>query len=220
MAPRADAPSCRLCSAVCSPDLKVATAYVTPLGGKGGSELIAALARNKGELRHLLGKEMTAKYVPDLRFRLDETYDQMDDTRRLFADETVQRDIAARDEGDFVVAHVEAAVLGDAGVDRLDGSIEAEFAEFEKVEFKSKTVLYLSDEVDLIDTEKESLKAILEKTSDDLIIAFDKINFLYMAWDISLDNARAQNFTPSRILNSRMVGEISSQLSATAGSTR
>ncbi|WP_417806589.1 30S ribosome-binding factor RbfA [Thioclava sp.] len=84
----------------CSPDLKVATAYVTPLGGQGGSELIAALVRNKGELRHLLGKEMTAKYVPDLRFRLDETYDQMDDTRRLFADETVQRDIAARDEGD------------------------------------------------------------------------------------------------------------------------
>ncbi|KEP68239.1 30S ribosome-binding factor RbfA [Thioclava sp. BHET1] len=87
----------------CSPDLKVATAYVTPLGGKGGPELIAALARNKGELRHLLGKEMTAKYVPDLRFRLDETYDQMDETRRLFSDETVQRDIAApeSDEDDL-----------------------------------------------------------------------------------------------------------------------
>ena len=87
----------------CSPDLKVATAYVTPLGGKGGPELIAALARNKGELRHLLGKEMTAKYVPDLRFRLDETYDQMDETRRLFSDETVQRDIASpeSDEDDL-----------------------------------------------------------------------------------------------------------------------
>ncbi len=82
----------------CSPDLKVATAYVTPLGGEGGKELIAALARNKGELRRLLGKEMTAKYSPDLRFRLDETYDRLDETRRMFSDETVQRDIAARDD--------------------------------------------------------------------------------------------------------------------------
>nr|WP_156102987.1 30S ribosome-binding factor RbfA [Thioclava atlantica] len=84
----------------CSPDLKVATAYVTPLGGEHGEELIAALARNKGELRRLLGKEMTSKYVPDLRFRLDETYDRLDETRRLFSDETVQRDIAAREDDD------------------------------------------------------------------------------------------------------------------------
>ena len=84
----------------CSPDLKVATVYVTPLGGKGGEELIAALARNKGELRHLLGKQSTAKYVPDLRFRLDETYDRLDETRRLFSDEVVQRDIAARSDED------------------------------------------------------------------------------------------------------------------------
>ncbi len=81
-----------------SPDLKVATVHVTPLGGKGCEELITALARNKGELRHLLGKEITLKYVPDLRFRPDETYDRMDETRRLFSDETVQRDVAARED--------------------------------------------------------------------------------------------------------------------------
>jgi len=36
---------------------------------------------------------MTLKYTPDLRFRLDETFDRMDDTRRLFSDEKVKRDL-------------------------------------------------------------------------------------------------------------------------------
>ncbi|MDF1620342.1 30S ribosome-binding factor RbfA [Pseudothioclava nitratireducens] len=77
-----------------SPDLKVATAYVAPLGGQGGEELIKALARNKGELRHLVSKHLTLKFAPELRFRLDETFDRLDETRRMFSDEKVQRDIA------------------------------------------------------------------------------------------------------------------------------
>jgi ribosome-binding factor A len=86
----------------CSPDLTIATAHVMPLGGEDVEGAIAALARNKGEMRHLLGKEMTLKFTPDLRFRADETFAQMDETRRLFADERVQRDLAApdRDEDD------------------------------------------------------------------------------------------------------------------------
>ncbi|MER5170677.1 30S ribosome-binding factor RbfA [Thioclava sp. GXIMD2076] len=84
----------------CSPDLKVATAYVTPLGGRGEEGLIKALARNKGEIRHMVGKSLTLKFTPDLRFRLDETYDRMDETRRLFSDETVQRDVARHDDDD------------------------------------------------------------------------------------------------------------------------
>lgn len=84
-----------------SNDLKVATAYVMPLGGGDAQAAIAALARNKGELRHLVGKQLTLKFSPDLRFRIDETFDRLDETRRLFADERVQRDIAAsQDEGD------------------------------------------------------------------------------------------------------------------------
>lgn len=76
-----------------SPDLKVATAFVMPLGGEGRDELIGYLARNKGELRHLIGKKLELKYAPDLRFRLDETFDQMDETRRLFAQDDVRRDL-------------------------------------------------------------------------------------------------------------------------------
>lgn len=80
----------------CSPDLKVATVYVMPLmGSVTVEEAIAALARNKHELRRLLGAEMTLKYAPDLRFRPDETFDRLDETRRLFSDEKVQRDLSA-----------------------------------------------------------------------------------------------------------------------------
>ena len=85
-----------------SPDLKVATAYVLPLGGHGAEEALAALRRNTRELRHLVAKEMTLKYAPNLRFVLDETFDRMDDTRRLFADERVRRDVEGDEDEDLV----------------------------------------------------------------------------------------------------------------------
>jgi ribosome-binding factor A len=76
-----------------SPDLKVATAYVLPLGGKDADEAIVALNRNRGELRRLVAKQMTLKFAPDLRFMIDETFDRMDETRRLLSDERVRRDV-------------------------------------------------------------------------------------------------------------------------------
>lgn len=79
----------------CSPDLKVATVYVMPLMGSVPVEdAIAALARNKAELRHRVAAELTLKYAPDLRFRPDETFDRLDETRRLFADPKVRQDLA------------------------------------------------------------------------------------------------------------------------------
>lgn len=86
----------------CSPDLKVATVYVMPLmGSVKVEEAIAALARNKAELRHRVAAELTLKYAPDLRFRADETFDRLDETRRLFSDPKVRQDIASPDtDGD------------------------------------------------------------------------------------------------------------------------
>ena len=78
-----------------SPDLKIATAYVMPLGGTDTEEALKALRRNSRELRHLVAKGLNLKYAPELRFQLDETFDRMDDTRRLFEDERVRRDIEA-----------------------------------------------------------------------------------------------------------------------------
>jgi ribosome-binding factor A len=81
-----------------SPDLRVATAYVSPLGGKGSEELLKALRRKTGEIRHLISRGMTLKATPEMRFLLDETFDRLDQTRRMFADETVQRDIAKQED--------------------------------------------------------------------------------------------------------------------------
>jgi len=80
-----------------SPDLKIATAYVLPLGGRGQDNVLQLLARNKGELRRQVAKKLTLKFAPDLRFQLDQTFDQMDETRRMLSDEVVQRDAAAPD---------------------------------------------------------------------------------------------------------------------------
>lgn len=83
-----------------SPDLKIATAFVMPLGGRDQQVALQALARNKAELRHLVSRELTLKYAPDLRFRLDESFDRMDETRRLLNEERVRRDIDAAPEDD------------------------------------------------------------------------------------------------------------------------
>ena len=77
----------------CSPDLKVATAYVLPLGGKDREDAIEALKRNAHEIRRTVGKGLALKFTPAFRFQIDETYDRLDDTRAMFADDNVRRDL-------------------------------------------------------------------------------------------------------------------------------
>ncbi len=83
-----------------SPDLKIATAYVLPLGGEGKDEVLKLLARNKGELRRQVSRKLTLKFAPDLRFQLDQTFDQMDETRRMLSQDAVRRDADAPDRED------------------------------------------------------------------------------------------------------------------------
>ena len=78
-----------------SPDLKIATAYVLPLGGQGQEDVLKLLARNKGELRRAVSRKLALKFAPDLRFQLDETFDRMDDTRRMLDQDDVRRDTEA-----------------------------------------------------------------------------------------------------------------------------
>ena len=85
----------------CSPDLKKATVFVLPLGGKGAEAVLTALRRNKSELRRVVSKGMTLKYAPDLHFVIDDTFDRMDETRALFARQDVQRDLAEPDLADM-----------------------------------------------------------------------------------------------------------------------
>ncbi len=76
-----------------SPDLRVATVYVLPLGGKGQEDVLKLLARNKYELRRAISKKLALKFAPDLRFQLDETFDRMDETRRMLSQDAVRRDL-------------------------------------------------------------------------------------------------------------------------------
>lgn len=76
-----------------SPDLRVATAFILPLGGKNKEEALLALRVNRHEIRRAVAKVVGLKYSPELRFQIDETFDQMDDTRTMLAQENVRRDI-------------------------------------------------------------------------------------------------------------------------------
>ncbi len=77
----------------CSTDLKSATAYVLPLGGGQRDEALDALRRNRSEIRRVVGRSLQLKHTPEIRFEIDETFDRLDDTRAMFADENVRRDL-------------------------------------------------------------------------------------------------------------------------------
>ena len=78
----------------CSSDLKLATVFVLPLGGQNAKEVVIGLARQKNAIRRILAKTLKLKFVPDLRFLEDLTFDQMDQTNKLLQNPTVQRDIS------------------------------------------------------------------------------------------------------------------------------
>ena len=70
----------------CSPDLKVATAYVLSIGEHKTEGLVALLRVNTKELRYQLGKTLDLKYTPEIRFIQDISVDQMLRTERLLKD--------------------------------------------------------------------------------------------------------------------------------------
>lgn len=76
-----------------SPDLKLATAYVMPLGGLDEAPVIAALERHRKVLRQEVARRVNLKFAPELRFRRDETFDEAARIDRLLRDERVQRDL-------------------------------------------------------------------------------------------------------------------------------
>ncbi|MGR3540677.1 MAG: 30S ribosome-binding factor RbfA [Hasllibacter sp.] len=75
-----------------TPDLRIATAYVLPLGGEGAEAALKALAAAAPELRRAVSKGLNLKYAPELRFRIDDTFDKLDAARRIFGDDRVRRD--------------------------------------------------------------------------------------------------------------------------------
>jgi ribosome-binding factor A len=82
-----------------SPDLRQATAFVVPLGGGDEALVIAALGRAKGFLRRRIAETVRLKFVPDLAFRIDRSFEQADRVARILRDPAVSRDLAP-DSGD------------------------------------------------------------------------------------------------------------------------
>jgi ribosome-binding factor A len=76
-----------------SPDLKLATAYIMPLGGADEKPVLDALERNKKMLRQEVARRVNLKYAPDLRFRRDETFDEAARIDALLRSERVRRDV-------------------------------------------------------------------------------------------------------------------------------
>ena len=82
-----------------SPDLKLATVYVMPLGGVDEPEVLGALDRHKKFLRGELAHKINLKFAPDVRFRVDDSFDNVSRIDALLNSERVKRDLAPR-EGD------------------------------------------------------------------------------------------------------------------------
>ena len=80
-------------------DLRLATVYVMPLGGKDEKEVVAALERNKKFLRGEIGHRVNLKFAPDIRFRIDERFDEAERIEKLLQTPAVQRDLNRPDDG-------------------------------------------------------------------------------------------------------------------------
>jgi ribosome-binding factor A len=76
-----------------SPDLKLATAYVMPLGGKDTQAVLSALEKHKKFIRSEVAHTLNLKYAPDIRFREDETFDEVSRIDELLHSDKVRRDV-------------------------------------------------------------------------------------------------------------------------------
>ncbi len=74
-------------------DLRLATIYVMPLGGRDVNEVIAALDRNKRYLRGEIAHHVNLKFAPDIRFRADDRFDEAERIEKLLRTPVVQRDL-------------------------------------------------------------------------------------------------------------------------------
>ncbi|MBA2126386.1 30S ribosome-binding factor RbfA [Hyphomicrobium methylovorum] len=75
-----------------SPDLKLATAYVMPLGGTDIGPVVEALTRNRKYIRAEVAHTLNLRYAPDIRFREDETFEEATRIDRLLDSPKVRQD--------------------------------------------------------------------------------------------------------------------------------
>src|SRR5436853_4672143 len=79
-----------------SPDLRLATIYVMPLGGRDAKPVIEALERNKKFLRGEIAHRINLKFAPDIRFRFDERFDEAERIEKILRTPEVRRDLESK----------------------------------------------------------------------------------------------------------------------------
>jgi ribosome-binding factor A len=77
-----------------SPDLRLATIYVMPLGGRDAEKVLEALDRNKRYVRGEISRRVNLKFAPEIRFRIDERFEEAERIEKLLRTPVVKRDLA------------------------------------------------------------------------------------------------------------------------------
>ena len=83
-----------------TPDLKIANAYVMPLGGQRADEIVEALNRHRKFIRGRIAPELDLKFAPEVKFFVDTTFDEFGRIDALLRSDRVQRDLHSDDEDD------------------------------------------------------------------------------------------------------------------------
>jgi ribosome-binding factor A len=81
-----------------SPDLRLATIYIMPLGGRDGETVVEALDRNKRYVRGEIARRVNLKFAPEIRFRIDDRFDEAERIEKLLRTPVVQRDLSSRQD--------------------------------------------------------------------------------------------------------------------------
>jgi ribosome-binding factor A len=79
--------------AVMSPDLKYATVYLTTLNGKNMGVILEQLTAEKWLFKKLLAAKLKLRFTPEINFRVDDTFDEVDRINKLMSDPKVQADL-------------------------------------------------------------------------------------------------------------------------------
>jgi ribosome-binding factor A len=83
-----------------TPDLKIANAYIMPLGGEKAKQVVEALNRHQRFIRGRVAPDLDLKFAPELRFFVDTTFEEFGKIDALLRSDRVQKDLHKDDDAD------------------------------------------------------------------------------------------------------------------------
>jgi ribosome-binding factor A len=81
-----------------SADLRLATIYIVPLGGRDEQKVLDALETNKRYMRGEIARRINLKFAPEIRFRIDDRFDEAERIEKLLQTPEVRRDLGEKDK--------------------------------------------------------------------------------------------------------------------------